>query len=263
LRALRPGVSYWACLASRLLRDAGDNLLVFLPGGGDVIGARALVLAGGRTRAAVTASVLDKLSEILAQLPFVALALYTLSRIPRAKMPGLAAALPPLLATLAVLAGVAALVLLIRKASGVRSGLAARLIGRVRDEWALLAQELQHQRSGLPVATACHFAAWLTGGLQLWMAAHALGFPISPFAAIAIESVAYTGRAIVIFIPAGLIMQEAALVAGGLAFGLAVEQSLALAMVLRLRDVLFGAPLLAWPAFEFRDGRRNGERAAQ
>lgn len=76
LWVLRPGVGFWGCLNSRLLRDAGDNLLVFLPGLGEVIGARALVLSGGRTRAAVTASALDKFAETAAQVPYIVLAAF-------------------------------------------------------------------------------------------------------------------------------------------------------------------------------------------
>ena len=51
---LGPGVSWLACLESRLLRDAGNNMLIFLPGLGEVIGTRVMVLAGGRPRVAVT-----------------------------------------------------------------------------------------------------------------------------------------------------------------------------------------------------------------
>ena len=78
LHALRPGPGLRACLASRLLRDAGDNLLVLFPGLGEAIGARALVLAGGRSHAAISASALDKLAETLAQVPYIALAVFVL-----------------------------------------------------------------------------------------------------------------------------------------------------------------------------------------
>ncbi len=58
------------------------------------------------------------------------------------------------------------------------------------------------------------------------------------------------------FIPAGLVTQEVGLVAAGLIFGLAPAESLALGLVLRLRDVVLGAPLLAWPLYEYRHARK-------
>jgi hypothetical protein len=257
LRALRPGVTYWACAASRLLRDAGDNLLVFLPGLGEVIGARSLVLSGGRGHAAVSASALDKFAETAAQVPYIAFAVWVLFE---GWHGSLAEAMPslPSGATLAlVLAGLVLLVLLGWKLARAGDGPATRLARRIREEWKLLAAEFHAQKAGFPLATALHFIAWIMGGVQVWMAARALGLDIGLYEAIAIESAAYAGRAILFFVPAGLVTQEAGLVAAGLVFGLAAPQALALALVLRLRDVLFGVPLLLWPLFEFRHGRKR------
>ncbi len=131
----------------------------------------------------------------------------------------------------------------------------------MRAEFALLAGEMRQQKAGLPLSTGLHFLAWIMGGIQIWMAAHALGYDIGPYEAIAIESAAYAGRAILFFVPAGLVTQEAGLVAAGLVFGLTPAQSLALALVLRLRDVVFGLPLLAWPLYEYRHARRKGAAA--
>jgi len=258
LRALRPGVSFAGCLGSRLLRDAGDNLLVFFPGLGEIIGARALVLAGGRNRTAITASILDKISETLAQLPYIALALVVLWRNwPRDNW-GFSIPYPALLAAAL---GVVAVILAVVAVGRRKSVWTWAPLRRLREEWVLLVEEFHARKSSLPLATCFHFFAWIMGGLQFWMAGNALGMNITIFEAIAIESIAYAGRAAAFFIPAGLVMQEAALVAGGLAFGLAPEQSLALALVLRLRDVVFGLPLLAWPAYEFRHSRMKAGRA--
>jgi len=106
------------------------------------------------------------------------------------------------------------------------------------------------------VAIVCHFFGWALGGVQLWLAARVLGIPLGPFAALAIDSVAYAARGIVFFIPAGVVLQEAGLVGAGLVFGLAPAQALALGLVLRLRDVVLGASLLAWPVLEWRRGQK-------
>lgn len=258
LRVLRPGVGFWGCLNSRLLRDAGDNLLVFLPGLGEVIGARALVLSGGRTRAAVTASALDKFAETVAQVPYIILAAVILLRGWR---PGWTEALPGGAAVATIAIGLAAVVAAIGCLLRARDGFAGRFAAWIRGHAGLLFAEMKTQKAGLPAALALHFVAWIMGGVQIWMAAQALDFGIDLFEGIALESAAYAGRAILFFIPAGLVTQEAGLVAAGMIFGLAPAEALALGLVLRLRDVVLGAPLLAWPLHEYRHARKARRRA--
>ena len=250
LAALRPGVSFAACLGSRLLRDGGGNLLVFMPGLGEAIGARALVLAGGRTRAALSASALDTFAEMLAQLPFIALAFWVVPRFwDKARLPALPIA-PAALAVTAAAIGLAATI--IGATWWRRGGSDSRPVRWLRAEWAHFRSELADQRGGLPAAVLLHCVAWIMGGVQLWMAAHALDLPLSFFAALAIDSVAYAARGILFFVPAGLVLQEAGLVGAGLAFGIPAPVALALALVLRLRDVLFGVALVLWPVLEWR-----------
>ena len=247
LWALRPGVGYLACLGSRVLRDASGNLPVSVPGFSAAIGARALVLAGGETRAAISASALDKVAEIVAQFPFIALAVWVLWH----KWP-LALTLPQHFGWIAVGGAVALLlgVVLWRK-FGAYSPLAGRLIA----EWHSLLAEARRQHAGMPMSLLLHAVAWLAGGVQIWMAASALGYQLTLYEAIAVESSAYAGRAMFFFIPAGLVTQEAGLVAAGLLFGLTAPQALALGLVLRLRDALMALGLLAWPLLEWRRRR--------
>lgn len=246
LRAFSPGISFWGCAASRLLRDAAGNLPVVPPGTGEAIGARALVLSGGGTRQAIVASALDKTAETLAQIPYIALAAWLLFR---GWEPDRGWQIDPARA-LAVLPAVFVAVFVWRR-FGAKSALALRL----RGEWAKFAEEARAQRSGMPASLILHFLGWLMGGVQVWLAAMALGFGIGPFEAIAIESAAYAGRAVLFFIPAGLVAQEAGLVAAGLAFALAPSQSLALGLAMRMRDLVFGLPLLIWPLVEMRRHR--------
>lgn len=248
LHALRPGVPFRASLASRLLRDAGDNLLVFLPGLGEVIGARALVLGGGRTRAAVSASALDKLAETAAQVPYILLAGFVLLQGWDGTWPALGNG--TLIGALAAIGLVACAAMLLRTGRG------RRWIAHVHAEWHLLKAELDHQKAGVPLSVGLHFLAWIMGGVQIWMAAQALGLDVGFYEAVAIESAAYAGRAILFFVPAGLVTQEAGLVAAGVLFGLTPAEALAIGLVLRLRDLVFGLPLLAWPLYELRHLRK-------
>lgn len=252
LFAMRPGVSLSASFFSRLLRDAGCNLLLVMPGLGEAIGARVLVLTGARGRAAITATALDALAEAVAQLPYIALAIAVLPRfwsMMRLPLPHGGGVVVGMASLLALLAGAA---LWVRRHGH------ARWLRHLRVEVALLRREMRRQNRGFPAAIAFHFFGWAMGGLQLYMAARVLGFPVSPFAALAIDSVAYAARGIAFFIPAGVVLQEAGLVGAGLVFGLAPAQALALALVLRLRDVVFGVSLLAWPVLEWRRRHRGG-----
>ena len=254
LSALRPGVSFRSSLASRVLRDAGGNLLVFFPGLGEAIGARALVLSGGTTRAAITASTLDVIAEGIAQIPYALLAVVVLPQLlhPASVQFGS----PPIVMVVVALLGIAMLIGWI----AVRSAGPSRLIERIRTEWTKLRADWTTRRRGMVIAIILHFIAWAIGGLQLWAAAQVLGIPLDLFPAIVIESAAYAARAIIFFIPAGLAVQEGALIFACAAFGIGTVPALALALVLRLRDVICGLPLLYWPMLEYRHIARNKAR---
>ena len=252
LFALRPGVSLRASIVARLLRDAGANLLIVMPGLGELIGARALVLAGGTARSAVTASAIDNVAEALAQIPFAVLAVFVLPPLPwtAGQWPiAITSAASWLVATLIFLLVV---ILLAMRAKG---SVLDRLVARVGRELALVWADIRRHGRGFAAAFSLHVGAWAMGGVQLWMIAAALGLEVSLFHAIVIESIAYAARGIAFFVPAGLVIQESALVLGGLAYGLTPTQSLAIGLVLRLRDLVFGLALVAWPLLEL--GRKQ------
>ncbi len=251
LQVLGPGVSFGASVLSRVLRDAGGNLLVVVPGLGELIGGRALVLAGGTARAAVAASALDVLAESVAQVPFVLLALAVLPRLvgrPRLDRGALAWGGIGLIA--AILFGLVIW-------WTVRRPGAAVLAGVLRRRWAEAGAAWRRRSGAMPAAIGIHFAAWFMGGLQVWLAARALGMPLGLVGAIVLESAGYAVRAILFFVPAGVGVQEGGFIVAGLALGLGREQALALSLTLRARDVLLGVPVLAlWPVIEWRTGRR-------
>ncbi len=255
LHVLRPGVGFAASLSSRLLRDAGGNLLVFMPGLGEIISTRALVLSGGQTRRAITAVAIDSVTEILGQLPYILLALWVVPRfLSAAHMPEIA------LDGQQISVGIAVVFIAICMAIWAlkHQGIWPKIQRRLHLEWRLFRRGMRKNPRGIPLSILLHIAAWSCGGLQFWMAAHALGLSLSLFAALAVESVAYAARAIVFFIPAGLVLQEASLIGAGLVFGLPAPAALALGLVLRLRDALFGMALILWPLLEWQHRIGNG-----
>jgi hypothetical protein len=109
--------------------------------------------------------------------------------------------------------------------------------------------------AGFPAAIGLHFLAWAGGGLQVWIGARLLGQDLTLAQAIALESLVYAGRAIFFFIPAGVGVQEAGIVALGALMKIDPAHTLAIALLLRGRDLICGAPgLLAWLAVERAGG---------
>jgi len=77
--------------------------------------------------------------------------------------------------------------------------------------------------------------------------------PVDWRAAIVVESLTQAVRHIAFVIPAGLGVQEAALVVFGRTFGIDAELALAVSMAKRVREVLLGvASLLSWQWMEGR-----------
>lgn len=243
LWSLNPGAGLWANLGSRLLRDAGGNLVAAAPGVGELAGARALMLAGGATLTAVAVSAVDVFAETVAQIPFALAAIAATAHAWRAPtFIGLAAAAIGAM-------GVLGAVLLIALHDGLRRRL---LVGASRAR-ATVRRMTEVNRRGLASAVALHAGAWAMGGVQVWCVAIALGLHLPLQDAVLLESFVYTARAVAFAAPAGLGVQEGAFVAAGLAFGLRPDEALAISIALRCRDLLFGAPaLLAWPIFELR-----------
>ena len=263
-QALRMGVPFRTSFVARLVRDAAHNLLIFPPGLGEAVGARVLVLAGGRPRAAVSLRALDIAAEVLAELPYMGLAFWVLARFwaqhggqgPGGR-PGLTVTAPSLLwlgVALLCIAGVA-----LARRWWRAHGRTSRLARRARAEAMLMRREMRRQRAGLPLAILLHFFGWGLSGVQVWLAAGVFGLHLSLFGALAIESAATSARMILFFVPGGLVMQEAGAVLAGAALGVPAAPALALSLVLRLRDVVFGLALLLWPWLEYRTrGARRG-----
>jgi hypothetical protein len=260
-QALGVGIPFRSSFVARIVRDAAHNLLIFPPGLGEVVGARMLVLCGGRGRAAIALRALDLTAEILAEIPYMLLAGWVIwqwwrggGAVPQNDW-GIGWSWLLLVAVLVLVAGWR----LWRRSGHHQRFSQTRHGRRLRAEVHLMRRELQRQRGGMPVAILLHFLAWGLSGVQIWLAAKVFGLELSMFGALAIESAATSARVILFFVPGGLVMQEIGAVLAGAAMGVAAPQALALSLVLRLRDVCFGVALLGWPLMEYR---RRVSRAA-
>lgn len=93
-----------------------------------------------------------------------------------------------------------------------------------------------------------HMTAWISGAGQVWLALHLMSFPITFRDALILESLSQAARSAAFLIPGGLGAQEGALLLIGSAIGLPADYALALSLIKRTGQIVFGIPMLAsWP----------------
>jgi hypothetical protein len=87
----------------------------------------------------------------------------------------------------------------------------------------------------------------IAGSLETWLALRWLGQPVSPAAALVLESLTQAARQFIFLVPAGLGVQEAGFVGLGYLLGIGSDLAIALSLAKRMREILFGLPaLLSW-----------------
>ena len=95
--------------------------------------------------------------------------------------------------------------------------------------------------------------SYFLGSFETWYALALLGHPVSVQAAVAIEALTQATRHASFLVPAGLGVQEAAVVLFGHLAGVGGDVALSLALVKRMREILIGIPaLLSWHWVEVR-----------
>jgi putative membrane protein len=102
-------------------------------------------------------------------------------------------------------------------------------------------------------ALAWQFAGYLIGAFETWFALRLLGHSIGLGAAIAIEALTQAARHATFIVPGGLGIQEAGVMLFAYLAGVSSEVALSLALIKRVREILFGVPaLLSWQWVEAR-----------
>jgi putative membrane protein len=236
---------WWA----RWVGEAGNALV---PGqAGEVLRIRMAMLAGASGSAATASVVVDVSLATLAQLTFclIGLALFGSA----VGVDGLA--VPLALGILAVAAGAALFVYMQHR--GLFGRLAPLIAPFARRAPAVAAAidetvaQLWRRPRTIAVSAAWRFTSCILGAGEVVLVFWLLGNPLSFGEALALESLGQAARAAAFAIPAGLGVQEGALVLVAGALGLPAEHALALALVKRVRDVSLGVPaLLSWQAAE-------------
>ncbi len=251
-------------IRTRWLREAINTLLPVAQIGGDLVGARLLATRGPPVSLAFASVIADKTVEILGQFVFTVTGfLLLLGRGSGGDLDwgigvGLVVAGPLLVGFLALqnsrlFGGFERLLL----------GLARRLewegLGRIAGLHATIVA-LYRQPRGLAAAFSFHMTAWVAGAGEVWLVLYLMGHPVSFTDAFILESLGQAARSAAFVIPGGFGAQEGAFLLIGGALGLPAEFALALSLIKRASQVLFGVPMLmAWPAME---ARRRSSAAA-
>jgi putative membrane protein len=126
---------------------------------------------------------------------------------------------------------------------GTRNRLALHLDG-VRLDTEL--HRLFKQPWRLARALGWQFAGYLIGAFETWFALKLLGHPVGLGTAIAIEALTQALRHATFMVPGGLGIQEAGVMLFAYMAGVSSELALSLALVKRVREILFGVPALLW-----------------
>jgi putative membrane protein len=247
-----------AFIWGRMVRESASEVLPLSALGGVVIGARALAVQGVDPTLANASLAVDLVTEILAQIAFMALGLglliARLSHHGRLNDPLITAVILGLLFTIT---GAAVFVAAQQKA--------LRLLHRLAQKWLPSAAdnlngvsdrvaEIYRSPLRLSAGVALHSIAWIASAVGSWIALKIMGVHISVMAVIAIESLLSTARSAAFMVPNAVGVQEGGYALIGALFGLAPETALALSLLKRARDLAIGVPtLLLWQA---QEGRR-------
>jgi putative membrane protein len=251
--ASRPNV--FACVSIRFLREGANSLLPMTQIGGDAIGARALILSGAPASLSAASVIVDVLVQAVTLFVFALLGLATLAAT------GRSAAVAE---TVAVVTAVAVPALLgfylAQRPIGHRfvKAVLARVVGE--REWltfgaidAVFARlgSIYANRPGVLAAAAIHMAVWLFGALEVWVILTFLGAPANYPEALVIESLMQAIRGAAFAIPGALGAQEGGLIAICAIFGLPAQAAIAMSLIKRVPDFVFGAPsLVGWQVVE-------------
>ncbi len=241
---------------ARLVRDGGSEVLPLSQIGGYLLGARATVLNGTAGAAALASSVLDATCEFGAQICYIALGLVLLEW----RWPHSVLAAPVALALGGAAAAGALLVaaqtcgrpIFARLAGWLPRRLRGATIAGVSDMRAELAR-IWSAKSQLLQSMGLHFAAWLIGSAEAWLALRLMGVAVDALTIVVFESLLSAARAIAFMVPAAIGVQEGAYFALGGMLGVPPDAALALSLLKRGRDVVLGIPALA--TLQYREGR--------
>jgi len=108
-------------------------------------------------------------------------------------------------------------------------------------------------RRGVATAVCIHSSVWLFGALEVWAMLAFMGYPAGYPEALVIESLTQAVRGAAFAIPGGIGAQEGGLVVICAIFGIPADAAIAMSLLKRAPDLVFGVPaLIGWQVLEGR-----------
>ena len=254
------------CVLIRFLREGANALLPITQIGGEAIGARALALSGAPAALAAASVIVDVLVQATTQFLFALAGLAALAAMrdahsaPRAIAFTLVAAAPALAGFFFAQRPIARrwITRLLQRIAGGREWLA---LGAIDALYARLA-DIHANGRGVAAALGVHSCVWLFGALEVWAVLAFMGYPCGYPEALVIESLMHAAKGAAFLIPGALGAQEGALIAICAIFGVPAQAAIALSLIKRVPDLVFGLPgLIAWQAIEGRALQRSARAA--
>jgi len=260
--ALLPGMSAWAAIWARLVRDSASEVLPLSQVGGYVLGARALALCGVPGDDAAASTIVDVTLEFFAQLAYTAIGLLWLLHLE----PHSGVALPAAFGLVLALGLAGGFLVAQRRGFGALNRFAATLGRGWAEKTAAGAAtlhaaiaEIYARPAGVWASFVLHLACWIASTAEIWLALRFMNAPRGFGAVLVIESLLYALRSVAFAVPSAFGVQEGAYILLGAGFGLTPETALALSLLKRARDFLIGLPVLG--AYQLSESERLWRRA--
>ena len=248
------------------VREAIDRLLPVASIGGGIVGVRLMLWCGLPALGVSVSVIVEILLTLVALYLFSALGLVLLTGFGAAGaqyhhlVSGLLLSLP--------IPVVTALLLRYGSVFQALEGFLGPLVGisGMSEGAVALDQELRvslRRLGSLLFAGTLQLIALVTNALEIWFVLRLFQHPVGFDAAVILESMTQAMRHLAFFIPAGLGVQEAALVLFGHAIGIGSELALAVSLAKRIRELLCGLPpLISWQFLEARRLRTSVRKAS-
>jgi putative membrane protein len=265
-KTLRPRL--WTCILIRFLREGANALLPTTQIGGEVIGARALTLRGAPAALSAASVVVDVLIQAVTQFLFALVGLVTLvemrdgDAIRETAATVIVCAVPALVGFYFAQrpVGQRFVKAALKRLAGGREWLP---FGAIDSLYARLGSIYENRR-GLGAAFLFHSAGWLVGVLEVWAVLAFMGYPSALSEALVIESLTQAIRGAAFAIPGALGAQEGGLIALCAIFGIPAEAAIAMSLIKRVPDLIYGAPaLIGWQILEGRQALHGGGGEAE
>jgi putative membrane protein len=239
-----PGVGF-GTLAR--IRWAGESINTVLPSayiGGEAIKVQLLHKRGVPRMHSASSVVAGKTAQVVAQVVFIAAGAVAGAVILPRESPARAGML-----TITALATAIVALLIWLQQRGMFSTLAALLPVRALTRRAENLRQLDNRlfefyrkdRRHFMLSTAAYFGGWMADTLEILLVSHLLGMPIDFSQALAIEAFISVAKALGIFVPGALGVQESGIVFLCYLFGLPPALGVSYAIIRRGREVVYAA----------------------